>query len=90
MNASTRVPAAEITGFTGGLMKMASRKMIGQVPDSLGVLWHHRRVLQDLMGIGRKSERRRRARCHGGASRRASRRSSAARWRTRRRCASCR
>ena len=57
MNASTRVPAAEITGFTGGLMKMASRKMIGQVPDSLGVLWHHRRVLQDLMRIGRKSER---------------------------------
>ena len=51
MNASTRVPAAEITGFTGGLMKMASRKMIGQVPDSLGVLWHHRRVLQDLMGV---------------------------------------
>ena len=31
--------------------------MVGRVPDSLGVLWHNRRVLIDLMGIGRKSEK---------------------------------
>jgi alkylhydroperoxidase family enzyme len=57
MNASTRIPATEITGVFGQMMKIASRKMIGKVPSSMGVLWHNQRVLRDLMGIGRKSER---------------------------------
>ncbi|PFG44121.1 AhpD family alkylhydroperoxidase [Isoptericola jiangsuensis] len=52
-----RVPAAEITGLQGALTKSLSRRMLGKVPDSLGVMWHHRRVLRDLMGVGRKAER---------------------------------
>jgi AhpD family alkylhydroperoxidase len=28
--------------------------MTGRVPDSLGVLWHHRAVMRGAMGIGRK------------------------------------
>lgn len=57
MSETTRVPAAEITGPLGALMKLGSRRMMGKVPDSLGVMWHNRRVLWDLMSMGRKSEK---------------------------------
>jgi len=57
MTESARVPATEITGVYGGLLKMGVRKMIGQVPDSVGVMWHHPRVFKDMMGFGRKTEK---------------------------------
>jgi len=56
MTSSTRVPEAEITGLYGAMMKRMSRKMLGEVPDALGVLWHHRAVLKDAMGFSRKAE----------------------------------
>jgi AhpD family alkylhydroperoxidase len=54
MAGSTRIPATEITGIYGGLVKTISRRMLGQVPESAGVLWHHPAVFKDLMGFGRK------------------------------------
>jgi len=57
MTSSTRVPEAEINGLYGAMMKRMSRKMLGEVPDALGVLWHHRPVLRDAMGFSRKAER---------------------------------
>jgi AhpD family alkylhydroperoxidase len=54
MASSTRVPAAEITGIYGTLVKAISRKMVGQVPDAAGVMWHYPAVFKDLMGFGRK------------------------------------
>ncbi|OLT55128.1 carboxymuconolactone decarboxylase family protein [Cellulosimicrobium sp. CUA-896] len=57
MDSSTRVPAAEITGVYGALVRTMSRRMLGQVPDSLGVMWHHPAVLRDFMGLARKAER---------------------------------
>jgi AhpD family alkylhydroperoxidase len=30
--------------------------MMGKVPESVGVLWHHQAVMKDSMGIGRKVE----------------------------------
>lgn len=56
MTPQNRVPPTEITGAYGAVVKLAARKMLGQVPDSLGVLWHHQRVLKDTMGVGRKVE----------------------------------
>ncbi|MFE5410892.1 carboxymuconolactone decarboxylase family protein [Microbacterium sp. NPDC056569] len=56
MTSDTRIPAAEITGAQGALIRFAARRMVGRVPDSLGVLWHHRGVMKDSMGIGRKIE----------------------------------
>ena len=38
-------------------MKLAARRMFGQVPDSVGVMWHNPPVLKDLMGFGRKAEK---------------------------------
>ena len=54
MTSTTRVPATEITGIYGGLLKTMSRRMLGQVPDAAGVMWHYPAVLKDMMGFGRK------------------------------------
>ncbi|UOY03875.1 carboxymuconolactone decarboxylase family protein [Blastococcus sp. PRF04-17] len=51
---STRIPATEITGIYGGLLKLFSRKMFGQVPEGAGVMWHYPAVLKDSMAFGRK------------------------------------
>jgi AhpD family alkylhydroperoxidase len=54
MASSTRIPATEITGIYGRVVKAMSRKMLGQVPESAGVMWHHPTAFKDLMGFGRK------------------------------------
>jgi AhpD family alkylhydroperoxidase len=57
MASATRIPKAEITGPYGYVLKRFSRKMLGQVPDALGVMWHNRAVLTSSMGFGRKVEK---------------------------------
>ena len=54
MASSTRVPAAEITGVYGTLLKAISRRMLGQVPEGAGVMWHYPAVLKDMMAFGHK------------------------------------
>ncbi len=53
----TRIPAAEITGPYGAVMKRFSRKLLGRVPEPLGVYWHNRPVLRATMGMGAKSQK---------------------------------
>ncbi|MEH1030111.1 carboxymuconolactone decarboxylase family protein [Micromonospora profundi] len=55
MTGDTRIPPAEITGLYGAVLKRFSRKMLGRVPDGLGVLWHHRQVLKFNFGLGRRA-----------------------------------
>jgi hypothetical protein len=50
----TRVPRAEITGIYGAVLKRITRKMFGKVPESLGVMWHNRPVLNTGLSMGRK------------------------------------
>jgi alkylhydroperoxidase family enzyme len=57
MTSETRVPKAEITGVYGALLKTITKKMLGQVPDSLAVMWHSRPVLTFGIGLGRKSSK---------------------------------
>ena len=57
MSRTARIPAAEVSGITGSLAKMASRKMLGKIPDSLGVMWHSRRVMLQLQAISRKAQK---------------------------------
>jgi AhpD family alkylhydroperoxidase len=52
-----RVPRAEITGVYGFLLKTVTRRMLGAVPESVGVMWHYPAVLKDMMGVARKAER---------------------------------
>ena len=54
MASSTRVPATEITGIYGSLLKTMSRRMFGRVPEGFGVMWRYPAVLKDLMWFGRK------------------------------------
>ena len=56
-SSTPRIPSAEITGPVGYLVKRMSRKMLGEVPDGLGVMWHNRRVLMGLSGFGRKAQK---------------------------------
>lgn len=50
----TRIPAAEITGFKGAMLKRMITKTLGQVPTSVGVYWHNQKVLMTMGGLGGK------------------------------------
>ena len=54
---TTRIPKAEITGPYGFLVKRFSKKLLGRVPEPLGVYWHNPAVLKATMGIGAKSQK---------------------------------
>lgn len=54
---TARIPNAEITGLFGYVMKRFSRKMLGEVPDAVAVMWHNRPVLMNMMAFGRKAEK---------------------------------
>ena len=57
MTGTTRIPAAEITGFKGALIKRFAKKSLGQVPTSLGVYWHNQKVLMSMAGVGGKVQK---------------------------------
>ena len=56
MTTQTRIPPTELTGIFGTVVKVAARRMVGRVPDSMGVLAHHPALMRASMGIGRKIE----------------------------------
>lgn len=57
MTAQPRIPAAEIDGFKGMLMKRFARKALGQVPASLGVYWHNQKVLMGMAAVSGKVQK---------------------------------
>jgi alkylhydroperoxidase family enzyme len=54
---TTRIPSAEITGLYGAVVKRFSKKLLGRVPEPLGVYWHNRPVLKATMGLGAKTQK---------------------------------
>ncbi len=54
---NTRVPAADITGFKGALLKRLIKKTLGQVPTSVGVYWHNQKVLMGMASVGQKVQK---------------------------------
>jgi alkylhydroperoxidase family enzyme len=54
VTSSTRIPKAELTGIYGAIVKWMSRKMLGDVPEPLGVVWHNRKVLNFSFSVARK------------------------------------
>jgi alkylhydroperoxidase family enzyme len=54
MTSEHRVPPTDVSGMYGTLVKFGARKMMGRVPDSVGVLWNNPAVMKGAMGIGRK------------------------------------
>jgi AhpD family alkylhydroperoxidase len=57
MAGNTRIPKAEITGVYGAIVKRMARRMLGEVPDAVGVAWHHRKVLNLTFSMSRKAEK---------------------------------
>ena len=57
MTGSTRVPPAEISGVRGALVKRFTRRMLGEVPEPLGVMWHNRPVLDASLGLSRRARK---------------------------------
>ncbi len=57
MAGRTRVPQAELTGLYGAMVKRMSRKMLGDVPEPVGVAWHNRKVLNLSFSLGRKIQK---------------------------------
>jgi len=55
MTSNIRVPKAEITGVYGAVLKRMTRRMFGEVPESLEVLWNNPQVLKFSLGLGQKS-----------------------------------
>jgi AhpD family alkylhydroperoxidase len=54
---TTRIPKAELTGIQGSIVKWMARKMIGDVPEPVAVVWHNRKVLKFSLGLGRKMQK---------------------------------
>ena len=54
---TTRIPPKEITGLYGAMAKTFSARMFGQVPESLGVMWHHVPALKASMRYGQKLQK---------------------------------
>jgi alkylhydroperoxidase family enzyme len=57
MASSTRIPKAELSGLYGAMVKRMSRKMFGEVPEPIGVVWHNRKVLNFSFSVGRKTQK---------------------------------
>ena len=57
MTDTTRIPPAELTGLYGALVKRMSRKMFGEVPEPVAVVWHNRKALNLGFSLGRKMQK---------------------------------
>jgi alkylhydroperoxidase family enzyme len=55
MTSEARVPRAEITGMYGVMAKRMSKKLLGEVPEPLEVMWHNQPVLRALFGFSHKA-----------------------------------
>lgn len=52
-----RIAPAPINGLYGALAKRMSRKLLGRVPEPLGVYWYNRPVLKATMGMAAKAQK---------------------------------
>jgi alkylhydroperoxidase family enzyme len=51
---NTRIPKAELTGIYGAIVKRMSRKLLGDVPEPLGVVWNNRKVTTFSFSLSRQ------------------------------------
>jgi alkylhydroperoxidase family enzyme len=54
---ASRIPPAELTGIYGAMIKRVIRRMVGEVPEAVGVVWHNRKVLNFSFSISRKVQK---------------------------------
>lgn len=57
MASNTRIPKAKLTGVYGALVRWMSRRMLGDVPEPVEVVWHNRKVLNFSFSVGRQIQK---------------------------------
>ncbi len=57
MTGTTRIQPAPITGVFGAIVTRFSKKMLGEVPEPLGVYFHNRPVLKAFLSVSGKSQK---------------------------------
>ena len=57
MTETTRIQPAPITGVFGALVKRFSKKMLGEVPEPIGIYFHNRPVLKTFLAVGSKAQK---------------------------------
>ncbi len=57
MTATTRIQPAPISGVLGVLVKRFSKKLLGEVPEPMGVYFHNQPVLKTFLAVGSKSQK---------------------------------
>ena len=54
MASTPRIPRAELTGIYGAVVQRMARKMLGDVPESIEVIWHNPKVRTFSLTLSRK------------------------------------
>ncbi len=57
MTSTARIQPAAITGVFGVIVKRFSMKLLGEVPEPLGVYFHNRPVLKALLAVSGKAQK---------------------------------
>jgi alkylhydroperoxidase family enzyme len=57
MPGTTRIQPAPITGVFGAMVKRFSRKLLGEVPEPVGVYFHNRPVLRAYLSLSGKAQK---------------------------------
>ena len=57
MPSTARIQPAPITGVFGALVKRFSRKLLGEVPEPVGVYFHNRAVLKTFLAVSSKAQK---------------------------------
>ncbi len=57
MTGSARIKPAAITGVFGAIVKRFSKKMLGEVPEPVGIYFHNRPVLRTFLAVSGKAQR---------------------------------
>jgi AhpD family alkylhydroperoxidase len=52
-----RIPKAQLTGPYGAIVKRMCKRMLGEVPEAVEVLWNNRKILNFSFGLGRKAQK---------------------------------
>jgi alkylhydroperoxidase family enzyme len=57
MTDTTRIRPAAITGVFGAIVKRFSKKLLGEVPEPIGIYFHNRPVLRTFLAVGGKAQK---------------------------------
>jgi len=57
MSSNARIQPAPITGVFGVIVKRFSKKLLGEVPEPLGVYFHNRPVLKTFLAVSGKARK---------------------------------